>query len=59
MKNPAVVGVLCTDQQGHNLGCKEKKSFFGLALTKWHQGLSLMAQLLYKSIQFLTLNVST
>lgn len=22
MKNPAVVGVLCTDQQGHNLGCK-------------------------------------
>uniref|UniRef100_A0A3B4F7U8 Ragulator complex protein LAMTOR5 n=1 Tax=Pundamilia nyererei TaxID=303518 RepID=A0A3B4F7U8_9CICH len=20
MKNPAVVGVLCTDQQGHNLG---------------------------------------
>lgn len=23
MKNPAVVGVLCTDQQGHNLGCKE------------------------------------
>uniref|UniRef100_A0A3P8UIZ6 Ragulator complex protein LAMTOR5 n=2 Tax=Cynoglossus semilaevis TaxID=244447 RepID=A0A3P8UIZ6_CYNSE len=22
MKNPAVVGVLCTDQQGHNLGCR-------------------------------------
>ncbi|KAM4570673.1 ragulator complex protein LAMTOR5 [Fundulus diaphanus] len=22
MKNPAVVGVLCTDQQGHSLGCR-------------------------------------
>ncbi|MGH0129241.1 UNVERIFIED_CONTAM: hypothetical protein FKN15_024701 [Acipenser sinensis] len=22
MKNPAVVGVLCTDAQGHNLGCR-------------------------------------
>ncbi|KAJ0064194.1 hypothetical protein NL108_001518 [Boleophthalmus pectinirostris] len=22
MKNPSVVGVLCTDQQGHNLGCR-------------------------------------
>lgn len=22
MKNPAIVGVLCTDAQGHNLGCK-------------------------------------
>ncbi|XP_067096444.1 ragulator complex protein LAMTOR5 [Osmerus mordax] len=22
MKNPAVVGVLCTDQQGHTLGCR-------------------------------------
>ncbi|KAF0036350.1 hypothetical protein F2P81_011662 [Scophthalmus maximus] len=22
MMNPAVVGVLCTDQQGHNLGCR-------------------------------------
>ncbi|KAL6119754.1 lamtor5 [Pungitius sinensis] len=22
MKNPAVVGVLCTDQQGHNLGSR-------------------------------------
>ncbi|KAF4072295.1 ragulator complex protein LAMTOR5 [Ictalurus punctatus] len=22
MKNPAIVGVLCTDAQGHNLGCR-------------------------------------
>lgn len=22
MKNPSIVGVLCTDAQGHNLGCK-------------------------------------
>ncbi|XP_061592253.1 ragulator complex protein LAMTOR5 [Cololabis saira] len=22
LKNPAVVGVLCTDLQGHNLGCR-------------------------------------
>ncbi|XP_006628505.1 ragulator complex protein LAMTOR5 [Lepisosteus oculatus] len=22
MKNPAIVGILCTDQQGHNLGCR-------------------------------------
>lgn len=22
MKNQAVVGILCTDEQGHNLGCK-------------------------------------
>ncbi|XP_029580011.1 ragulator complex protein LAMTOR5 isoform X2 [Salmo trutta] len=22
MKNPAIVGVLCTDQQGHILGCR-------------------------------------
>ncbi|PWA30992.1 hypothetical protein CCH79_00010706, partial [Gambusia affinis] len=26
MKNPAVVGVLCTDQQGHSLGCKSRGS---------------------------------
>lgn len=26
MKNPAIVGVLCTDQQGHNLGCKKTLS---------------------------------
>ncbi|XP_076015351.1 ragulator complex protein LAMTOR5 [Genypterus blacodes] len=22
MKNPSVVGILCTDHQGHNLGCR-------------------------------------
>ncbi|XP_024148147.1 ragulator complex protein LAMTOR5 [Oryzias melastigma] len=22
MKNPGVLGILCTDQQGHNLGCR-------------------------------------
>ncbi|XP_060787997.1 ragulator complex protein LAMTOR5 [Neoarius graeffei] len=22
MKNPSIVGVLCTDAQGHNLGCR-------------------------------------
>lgn len=26
MKNPAIVGVLCTDAQGHNLGCKYRLS---------------------------------
>lgn len=28
MKNPAIVGVLCTDAQGHNLGCKYHSVLF-------------------------------